>query len=767
MSNTLCQPLRTAVVVLLATWTFTQVMAQAQGEYFIDEDPGLGYATPVSIPDDGSVSLVVPTIGLSPGNHIIGIRAYNTTAEANANVVHYGPTVLSTFAVLEDIAPQTILYAEYFWGDDPGYGKGIPIPVMPGGELSLDNLDISTAGMTPGDYTIGFRTLGSTGWGPTVVCNVTVMAENAPQSIVYAEYFWNDDPGYGQGIPFEVEPGEELSLDNLKLSTYGLEPGAHTVGFRALGTTGWGPTVVNNVEVMEYLDAQEILYAEYFWDEDPGYGLATSLAMTKDQLVNFDNIDLNIDGLTPGDHVLGFRSRGTTGWGPTVIRNVLVMPEQDSQQVLYAEYFLDDDPGYGLATPITLIPGKEVSISDIEIPSNQNYHLFGFRSYGTSGWGPTMLINVDADVYCDTIHAVRVQEVTLPIKMTNASAVGQFEMTLTLPDGVTVATDKNKLQVAGTTRLDGFTITTTTLADNSYRIVATPAAGSSVAIGEGAVVNVDLQIAKGVKSGYYDILLSQVSVCNEYGMSLTRPDTISVLHIENRLLGDVNDDGYVTVSDPVCLVSWLLERNPPIFIEEVADFNQDGVITTSDAVAIIRYLLSDAPTPEDSEPEMDQMSQLSVSSNGNGEINVELHNSRDYTAFMMDITLPEGMTLCNVILNPMRSTSHELAYSRLGGNKYRIIGFSTMLDTIIGDEGTLFALQTIGSSSGQMLINHIRFVDTNTVERALGSYMGSTTGVDNVEVDENNGVNYRIDGTRIGNVQRGVYIQNGKKTVKK
>ena len=764
MNNSTRQSLRTAVVVLLAAMTFTQSMAQARAEYFIDEDPGLGNAIPATLPSDGTLLFEVPTTGLSPGNHVLGFRAYNTThVDGGPATLHYGPTVMSYFAVMKEQLPQDILYAEYFWGDDPGYGKGIAIPLTAGQQVDLDNL-ISTEGMAPGEYTLGFRTRGTTGWGPTVVRNVAVLEEKPAQDILYAEYFWDDDPGYGKGIALELTPGQAFDFDQLKLSTYKLDPGAHTIGFRARGTTGWGPTVINNVEVMEYNDAQEIVYAEYFWDEDPGFGQGTPLQMTRDQMLHFDHLSLGTEGLDPGDHVLAFRTRGTTGWGPTVARIVLVKPDRVPQQVTYAEYFLDDDPGYGQATPIALTPGKELTISDIELPTDQDYHLFGFRTLATTGWSPTMLISVDADIYGDSIHAIRVPETTLPIHMANRSTIGQIALTLTLPEGVNIATKNGKLQAVGTDRLEGFTVSAISIGNNAYRITATPAAGHTVAIGEGTVINVTLQIDKSVEHGYYDLPMTSISVCNEYGMSLTRRDTLSVLHVENRLLGDVNDDGYVTVSDPVCLVSWLLGRNPPVFIEEVADFNQDGVITTSDAVAIIRYLLSSAPTPDT--PAQDVRRHLTVSAGGADRLDIRLDDAGAYTAFTMDVTLPEGMTLLDASLHALRNSGHDIACHHLGGRQYRIIGFSTSLDTFDGD-APLLTLLTAGTPTGQLRIGNIRFVDPDATERTLAPYAGSATGIESVTTATDDGPAYRIDGTRTGKVRRGVNILHGKKTANK
>ena len=630
MNNMLCQLLRTAVVVLLATWTFTHTMAQTQGEYFIDEDPGLGYATPVSILDDGNLSLVVSTTGLSPGNHVIGIRVYNTTNEANANVVHYGPTVMRNFSVLEERALQNILYAEYFWGDDPGYGKGISIPITLGEEISFDNLQLSTKGMAPGDYTIGFRALGTTGWGPTVVRNVTIIHEEAPQTILYAEYFWDEDPGYGKGIPLEMEEGEELSLDNLKLSTNKLEPGSHTIGFRALGTTGWGPTVINNVEVMEYNDAQEILYAEYFWDEDPGYGKGIPLEMEEGEELSLDNLKLSTNKLEPGSHTIGFRALGTTGWGPTVINNVEVMEYNDAQEILYAEYFWDADPGYGKGTPIDVVNGDSLVLNDYEINVGKlatGDHVFGFRVLGTSGWSPTSL------------------------------------------------------------------------------------------------------------------------------------EIISV--VNDNLLGDVNNDGLLSLADAVCIISWLLEQEPPVFREEYADFNEDGNITNSDAVAIILYLLDGGAANAPMARAMSEVGNKVVGYETSLEgFDLQMGTLHDYTAMMMDVTLPEGETLQEVTLDG----GHSLAFRALGEGRYRIAAWSMGMEPL--RDGAVLHCTTSSGHTGRVVVDNLRLVDMNTYEFGAKAVSCEPTGISEVTASDAGEVYHTLGGVRVARPGHGVYVTKGRKVVK-
>ena len=58
------------------------------------------------------------------------------------------------------------------------------------------------------------------------------------------------------------------------------------------------------------------------------------------------------------------------------------------------------------------------------------------------------------------------------------------------------------------------------------------------------------------------------------------------------LLGDVNGDGYVNISDAVCLVNYILGHNPNPFVYEAADVNSDTEINISDVVALVGLILN-------------------------------------------------------------------------------------------------------------------------------------------------------------------------------
>lgn len=57
------------------------------------------------------------------------------------------------------------------------------------------------------------------------------------------------------------------------------------------------------------------------------------------------------------------------------------------------------------------------------------------------------------------------------------------------------------------------------------------------------------------------------------------------------VLGDVNGDSSVTISDVTALIDYLLSGNPDHVILESADINQDGNVSISDVTSLIDYLL--------------------------------------------------------------------------------------------------------------------------------------------------------------------------------
>ncbi len=107
--------------------------------------------------------------------------------------------------------------------------------------------------------------------------------------------------------------------------------------------------------------AQDINKMEYFIDADPGFGLATDIPVTSGHTVS-ENFSINTTGLTTGIHLIGVRSRTETGiWSLTSASVFFTVENIIAEDVQAMEYFVDTDPGFGLATPLSIAPGTDVS----------------------------------------------------------------------------------------------------------------------------------------------------------------------------------------------------------------------------------------------------------------------------------------------------------------------------------------------------------------------------------------------------------------------
>ncbi len=219
----------------------------AAAEYFIDTDPGKGNGTPISAPADGTfdekveeIDLDINLPGLSEGRHTIFTRFQKSNGT-------WGAKRGFTFTIQDgEEQDLTIIGAEYFVNTDPGPGNGtaLPAPIDGTFDEAIEELEASfnVDGLGVGRHFAYFRVQGSNGrWG---------LARGVPfqvEDIVFidqAEYYFDSDPGQGQGTPITVSKDgnfdsdfEEIDLD-IDMSTTGLEVGLHTMYIRFKNSKG-------------------------------------------------------------------------------------------------------------------------------------------------------------------------------------------------------------------------------------------------------------------------------------------------------------------------------------------------------------------------------------------------------------------------------------------------------------------------------------------------------------------------------------------------
>ena len=68
-------------------------------------------------------------------------------------------------------------------------------------------------------------------------------------------------------------------------------------------------------------------------------------------------------------------------------------------------------------------------------------------------------------------------------------------------------------------------------------------------------------------------------------------NSTATLTVTEAVMGDVNGDGRVSVTDVISMNSYILEEEPAQFIRKVADLNGDGKVTITDMVQVIDIIL--------------------------------------------------------------------------------------------------------------------------------------------------------------------------------
>ena len=229
-------------------------------------------------------------------------------------------------------------------------------------------------------------------------------------------------------------------------------------------------------------------------------------------------------------------------------------------------------------------------------PTSTLYVPVGSRSAysSTSGWS-----EFDNIVEAELDHVVSTTDVRLvndgltwlAVSLENKKDILGFQFDLTLPSGIVVNTGADgKLVSKLGNRCSGFTQTFTYIGDNKYRVTCLSMQGTAVTGHDGELMRISLTSDREVKTGNYDIVLSNIQLTTTEGtatVTIYPEDYNSKLTMLNYALGDIDGNGSITVTDAVMVVQHILYKTPSNFIPETADVNTDGSVNVGDVVSIL------------------------------------------------------------------------------------------------------------------------------------------------------------------------------------
>ena len=254
-------------------------------------------------------------------------------AEAENYAISYVSGTLTVTTA--ELVGEKVTRIEYFFDNDPGYGKGFALEKPEDGEHTYI---MSFESLSEGVHLLSLRAQDDVGhWSQTLSRPIYVVDKMEAQQAAVIEYFFDEDPGYGQGRTLDqIKTGDNL----LSLDITDIETGVHVLSLRSQDVAGrWSPTLSRPVYVVK--PAGEVVAVEYFFDADPGFGNGISVQLPSDLSAPFA-VDIPIDMLSMGTHVFYIRSKDSNGqWSSVRSEEIEVVETSGIDRILMSDEQID------------------------------------------------------------------------------------------------------------------------------------------------------------------------------------------------------------------------------------------------------------------------------------------------------------------------------------------------------------------------------------------------------------------------------------------
>lgn len=297
--------------------------------------------------------------------------------------------------------------------------------------------------------------------------------------------------------------------------------------------------------------------------------------------------------------------------------------------------------------------------------------------------------------------------IVIPVSMQNENEITAFQTDVYLPEGFELVQENGEYQVSLSDRKGrDHVVMVNDAPDGALRVLSYSPTLKPFKNNEGELFYITVKVPEGA-SGNYPIWLRNTILTSTDEEELYAIDALSNVKVYNYKMGDVNNSGDITVADVVTTARYILNYNPEPFVFEAADMNGDGKITITDVVKIANLILD-----QDYESTMRGalLNEDRMSGEFNGStVSINLDNAMEYTAFQLDLTLPEGMNASDFVLTD-RASNLGLVEKDRGNGKVRLLCYAPDLKTIKGNDGSVINFNVEGLM-GDITVDRIELVN--------------------------------------------------------
>lgn len=221
-------------------------------EHFLDQDPGLGKAHSISVSSGNDVStgaLSVRIDTLASGIHHFYARVKNANGSWSITNNDLFYIVPSGVGIPANPGSANVSAVECFFDTDPGLGKGIPIAISSGADVSASNFVFRIDTLSEGIHQFYVRSKNADGaWSITnvkhlfIIPPISLPATQPVGNMTKLEYSFDSDSGFNQGKVVSFSPTVGLSGFSFSANISALQHDTtHTIYLRVFD--GWSQTV--------------------------------------------------------------------------------------------------------------------------------------------------------------------------------------------------------------------------------------------------------------------------------------------------------------------------------------------------------------------------------------------------------------------------------------------------------------------------------------------------------------------------------------------
>ena len=196
---------------------------------------------------------------------------------------------------------------------------------------------------------------------------------------------------------------------------------------------------------------------------------------------------------------------------------------------------------------------------------------------------------------CSTVELPRGGMANLSVELTieEESECNGFQFDLNLPEGISFAKEGDAYLYQLSDRYPGDSrVVVKDFGDGHYRLMAFSMDNSLLTGGSGEIISLTLAAADTIETDSCSGEITNFRLSTVSGITMKLPDINFDIVIPAFILGDVNHDDQVDVSDVMLTVNKVLAKEVTDFYMEEADINGDGELDVTDVMSIVWLVLN-------------------------------------------------------------------------------------------------------------------------------------------------------------------------------